>query len=134
MFFTHGVSGILCQAFDRVAEISRTTGRPMPKHLVVQADNTVAQNKNSVAGMFLAWLVAMGKFLTCTMNFLIVGHAHEDVDRLFALILARVLQRCSWQTPEDLQQHLVDQLSEYVHKKKEEPDSVKRCSLDMGLA
>ena len=103
----------------RVAEISRATGRPMPKHLVVQADNTVSQNKNSVASMFLAWLVAKGKFLTCTMNFLVTGHTHEDVDRFFSLILARVLQRCSWQTPEELQQHLQDKLSEYVHKKKD---------------
>ena len=92
----------------------------MPRHLVIQSDNTVAQCKNSVASMFLAWLVCRGKFLSCTMNFLIEGHTHEDVDRFFSLILSVVLRRCSWETPEDLEQHLLEKLKGHVEKKKEE--------------
>ena len=92
----------------------------MPKHLVLQADNTVSQCKNSVAGMFLAWLVCKGKFLTCTLNFLVAGHTHEDVDRLFALILSLVLRRCSWETPEDLVDRLREKMKHHVGSKKEE--------------
>ena len=113
---------LICRALDKVAEISKKTGRPMPEHLVIQADNTTAQCKNSVASVFLAYLVARGKFLTTTMNFLTVGHTHEDVNRLFALILLIVLQRYFWEVPSDLAEQLAQALVEHVRNKGEELD------------
>ena len=52
----------------------------MPRILVIQADNTTAQTKNSKVATFLAWLVASGKFDAAVLNFLLVGHTHEDID------------------------------------------------------
>jgi hypothetical protein len=74
----------------------------MPRHLVIQSDNTTAQAKNSLVGQFLATLVASGKFETCTLNFLEVGHTHEDVDLAFGILLAKVLQRHRVQSPAEL--------------------------------
>ncbi len=102
---SHGASHfseVLCKTLDRVADIATREGIPMPKHLVVQSDNTTAQAKNSQVGQFLATLVAMGKFETCTLNFLIVGHTHEDVDLAFGILLSCVLRRFRIQTPAEL--------------------------------
>ena len=89
----------------------------MPQHLVVQADNTTSQNKNSLASVFLAFLVARGKFLTATVNYLTVGHTHEDVDRLFALILSVCLRREVWEVPTDLQKIIKDKIKECYQSK-----------------
>ena len=102
-FLSHGASAfceVLCRALDQVLAISQKTGRPMPRHLVIQSDNTTSQAKNSVVSVFLAYLVAKGYFSSATLNFLTVGHTHEDVDRLFAMIILLVLRPKLWETPE----------------------------------
>ncbi len=92
----------------------------MPTHLVIQSDNTTAQAKNSEVGRFLATLVARHNFRTATLNFLPVGHTHEDIDLLFGIILSTVLQRVRFQTPEELVMHLTIGLAPYVVGKHEE--------------
>ena len=52
---------------------------------MVQSDNTVAQAKNAYVNMFLAYLVGAGLFTSVTLNFLMVGHTHEDVGALVGL-------------------------------------------------
>ena len=42
------------------------------------------------------------KFHTCLLNFLRVGHTHEDVDQVFAVLLQLVLRRFRFQSPEEL--------------------------------
>ena len=66
-----------------MAEIAERDGVLMPRHLVIQSDNTTSQAKNSLVGQFSATLVAAGKFETATLNFLPAGHTHEDVDLAF---------------------------------------------------
>ena len=81
---SHGAShfcDVLTKTLERVQEIADREGREMPKHLCIQSDNTTAQAKNSLVGQFLAHLVAAGHFDTCTLNFLPVGHTHEDIKR-----------------------------------------------------
>ena len=119
----HGASSfceMIARSLDKVADIAAKTGREFPKHLVIQADNTTAQNKNSVVSLFLAHLVSEGKFLTCTFNFLTVGHTHEDVDHLFSLILSTVLRPCRFQVPDDLIALLLSKMEEFVSSKGEE--------------
>ena len=74
----------------------------MPKHLVIQSDNTTAQAKNSLVGQFLAHLVGAGLFDTCALNFLPAGHTREDVDLVFGILLANVLRRYRVQCPAEL--------------------------------
>ena len=50
----------------------------------------------------MAALVRKFRFQTATLNFLIVGHTHEDVDQMFAVLLALVLRRVRFKTPEEL--------------------------------
>ena len=54
---THGADAyceVLCQVVD---EITKARGPQLPKHLVLQVDNTVAQAKNGFVGTFCAYLV-----------------------------------------------------------------------------
>ena len=44
---------------------------------------TVSQAKNGHVGAFCAYMVAKQLFHTVTLNFLMVGHTHEDVDQVF---------------------------------------------------
>ena len=111
---------LICRSLDVVSERAKKLGKPMPQHLVVQADNTTAQSKNSLASVFLAYLVAVGKFLTATANFLTVGHTHEDVDRLFAMILARVLSRHKFEVPGDFAKLIKQELLSFVCARNEE--------------
>ena len=111
---------LICRSLDKVAAISRRTGRPMPQHLVIQADNTVSLCKNSLCLVFLSYLVGKGKFLTATLNFLLDGHTHDGVDRFFAYIIVRVFRRYKFEVPEDLIQKMEELLQDYVASKKEE--------------
>ena len=69
----------LCTTIQDVSDMCREKGWSMPEHLVVQADNTVAQCKNNWANLAMAFLVMTRKFKSATMNYLMVGHTHEDI-------------------------------------------------------
>jgi hypothetical protein len=69
-----------------VADICKQQGREFPKHLVIQSDNTVAQAKNSHVTLLLSYVVARFKFISVTLNFLMVGHTHEDLGLIYANI------------------------------------------------
>lgn len=47
---------VLCQTIQRVASLCRSRNQKFPEHLVLQADNTVAQTKNQFVMLFIAWL------------------------------------------------------------------------------
>ena len=103
--FFHGASffcEVLTRTLARVQRMCASRGRAMPDHLVVQADNTTAQAKNSEVVKFLAVLVRKYKFHSAVLNFLQVGHTHEDVDFMFSLLLALVLRKVRIKVPDDL--------------------------------
>ena len=110
---------VLCQLLDKVAEICRVQGRSFPVHLVLQADNTVAQTKNEYAAAICSQMVGMQKFSTVTLNFLMVGHTHEDIDKLFALICQYVIRRYRWQTPDEFLRIVQETLAQKVADKNE---------------
>ncbi len=55
-----------------------------PDTLFEQLDNTAKDNKNRYVMAFCDWLVHQGVFKTVQVNFLPVGHTHEDIDRKFS--------------------------------------------------
>ena len=72
-----------------------------PKKLFLQADNAWAENKNRYVLAFLFVLVMKGIFAEVEMHFLMKGHTHEDVDRMFSFIRKK-LQKLSALTVEAL--------------------------------
>ena len=55
-------------------------------------------------------LVARGIFKSTTFFHLMVGHTHEDIDQLFALITAFPKRKGQWETPDEVLQHLRNRL------------------------
>ena len=120
---SHGASHyceVLERTLSRVAEIAERDGILMPRHLVIQSDNTTSQAKNSLVGQFLATLVAAGKFETATLNFLPVGHTHEDVDLAFGILLERVLKRYRVQCPDELATMIAVEMASWAGSRGEE--------------
>ena len=119
---THGSNAyveVLCQILDKVADMCKVQGRRFPVHLILQADNTVAQTKNQYAAAFCSQVVGMHKFSTVTLNFLMVGHTHEDIDQLFALICLYIIRRYRWQTPDEFIRLLQETLAQKIAERNE---------------
>ncbi len=57
-----------------------------PEILYIQLDNTSKDNKNRFFMAFCEWLIHHGVFKEVHVNFLPVGHTHEDIDRKFSRI------------------------------------------------
>ena len=120
---SHGASAfceVLTRLLDAVQRICTASGVPFPEHLVVQSDNTTAQAKNSETAQFLATLVGKYKFKTATLNFLIVGHTHEDIDLMFGILLAIVLRRLRFQTPDELVTNILLGMAAHIAARGEE--------------
>ena len=64
---------VLCQILEQVVQLCHQRGVPVPVHLVVVADNTVAAIKNQFGLRFLAFLVAQNLFQSATLFSLMVG-------------------------------------------------------------
>nr|PNR49411.1 hypothetical protein PHYPA_011307 [Physcomitrium patens] len=75
------------------AEMCKTSLDPQPERLVgatplppilnVQMDNATGENKNRYVFAFWSLLVAKRIFREVYVNFMIVGHTHDDIDALF---------------------------------------------------
>lgn len=60
--------------------------KSLPQELFIQLDNTAKDNKNRYFFAFCDLLVHKRVFERVTVNFLPVGHTHEDIDRRFSRI------------------------------------------------
>ena len=119
---SHGASAfcdVLVRVLEAVVLESRRRGVPLPAHLVIQSDNTVAQAKNSQVNVFLTYLVAQRKFHTASLFYLVVGHTHEDIDQLFGLVPQLVLRRVKFETPLQLMHSLLHLLRDKIEGKGE---------------
>jgi hypothetical protein len=56
---------------------------PLPPVLNLQLDNATGDNKNRYVFSFCSLLVHRGVFREVYINFLLVGHTHEDIDAMF---------------------------------------------------
>ena len=67
--------------FNQCPEKSR-----LPRTLMLQLDNAPSQNKNNYMMAYLTLLVHWHVFDTIEVNFLPVGHTHEDIDQMFGVL------------------------------------------------
>jgi hypothetical protein len=99
-----------CQTIAKVQELCIENGWAMPDHLVIQNDNTTAQAKHDETLVFLTLQVLRQRFQTATLDFLMPEHTHEDVDQLFGVVTAWMLQLLCFNSPADVLEHLHSQL------------------------
>ena len=119
---SHGADAfleVLLLTLDHALKVHQLEGKPFPQHLVIQSDNPTNQAKNSLTNVFLAVLVAKYKFHTCTLNFLTVGHTHEDIDQLFGIVTELLRRSASFQCPADVKKLLQDGLENHISMKGE---------------
>ena len=93
LFTEEGEQSTLTKALLKGAEICRESVLPiveesegvkqLPPILTLQLDNACADNKNRWVFAFCSMLVYKRIFREVYINFLIVGHTHEDIDALF---------------------------------------------------
>ena len=146
---TEKLTPIRSRTLERVADICKQRGKPFPRHLVVQSDNTVAQAKNTCANLYMAVLVARHKFITTNLFDLLVGHTHEDscrfavparkakhgglslshllvptspedVDQLFGLLLSLIVRKREFEELGELMPYLKYALLDRIRQKGEE--------------
>ena len=75
---------LVIEILYRVFKFVKAKEGSLPKSLYLQLDNTTSQNKNNFVMGFLALLVGWKIFDEVIINFLPVGHTHEDVDQMFS--------------------------------------------------
>lgn len=90
-FYGYTVNGLkgartTCEVIHRTLLKLAKTRKVWPKNLIIQLDNTSAENKNHTVMAYCAWLVATGVFESIQVRFLMVGHTHEDIDGYFGLL------------------------------------------------
>lgn len=77
------LANVIHRAVDRVQAHRRSGGHPMPEVLYIQLDN-VSSNKSIFIIAYCALLVKQGVFRKVKLNYLIVGHTHENIDQMFS--------------------------------------------------
>uniref|UniRef100_A9U683 Predicted protein n=1 Tax=Physcomitrium patens TaxID=3218 RepID=A9U683_PHYPA len=92
LFLGFGSTALFCSIL-KGAEMCKTSLDPQPERLVgatplpsilnVQMDNATRENKNRYVFAFWSLLVAKRIFREVYVNFMIVGHIHDDIDALF---------------------------------------------------
>ncbi|KAL3679369.1 hypothetical protein R1sor_022325 [Riccia sorocarpa] len=73
--------------------VQRPPFKPLPPVFMLQMDNSAKDNKNIDVLAFCSELVIRGVFETLEVNFLMVGHTHEDVDALFSKVSAQTINK-----------------------------------------
>ena len=63
--------------------IEPVPAKQLPPILQMQLDNAAGDNKNRYVFAFFSLLVHLGIFREVYVNFLLVGHTHEDIDAMF---------------------------------------------------
>ena len=97
---SHGANACI-EIIARACQSIIDSGSQLPAHLCIQTDNTVALSKNGATHIFTSALVGMKKFATVTVNYLIKGHTHEDVDRFMGELLP-IMRRHKWEDIDQL--------------------------------
>ena len=69
---------ILGQTLGHVLQVARSRGRRFPSRIVIQSDNTEAQANNTTVIVFLAYLVALGYFVSVDNMLLMVERKGEE--------------------------------------------------------
>ncbi|KAL3697832.1 hypothetical protein R1sor_011908 [Riccia sorocarpa] len=80
-------------ASTATTDMQATTFTKLPRAFMLQMDNSEKDNKNIHVLAFCSELVKLGIFETVEVNFLMVGHTHEDIDALFSKVSARTINK-----------------------------------------
>ena len=92
-----GGANAVCEILVRLID---EFGDKRPSALFIQVDNC-SENKCKTLFAFCDWLVATGIFDSIQINYLVVGHTHEDIDQWFSTFSKAVHKQDIW-TPNQM--------------------------------
>ena len=122
-YLSHGADAS-CEAIARTLDVCHqlalSRGIELPRHILLQADNTVAQSKNALNSLFAAYLTGTGRASSFTICHMTPGHTKEDIDRLFSVVLSKVIRPKSWETPRQFAQLLESEMKPFIEKRREQ--------------
>ena len=72
----------------------RERGSQLPRHMIIQSDNTTRETRNQNLMKWAAHLICSEIFDSITFCFYKVGHTHCEVDQRFS-VLAHCLNQCT---------------------------------------
>lgn len=78
-----GTNLVATALYEQFMELTVEWGEPLGD-VVMQVDNTVAENKNNFLLGTLAAMVARGIMRSATLAFMMVGHTHIEIDQIFS--------------------------------------------------
>lgn len=81
---------VLQRTLWKEQERRKAIGAMWPEVLYLQLDNTTSENKNKYVFAYLSSLIQKGVFREIHVNFLPVGHTHEDIDQFFSQFAHRM--------------------------------------------
>jgi hypothetical protein len=112
---------ITLRSLELVCARHQRRGRPFPEVLIIQADDTTKEVKNSIFSGVAAALTSAELFRAVSVQHLRVGHTHEDVDALLGII-SGVMHNAtdSLQDPSDIVRLLQSQLEDLFAGRGEE--------------
>lgn len=90
---------VIARTLDLVKQ--KLSPHALPQNLVIQADNTTRESKNQFFALFLSYLVASGKFSVSELQFLQVGHTHNQQDQRFSSVATSLSRAPVLEDPED---------------------------------
>ena len=79
-----GGTNVTVEIMHRTLQRLRDEGKPTPRILYVQLDNTCKDNKSKYVMSYLFLLVCCGVFDEIQIFFFEVGHTHCDQDQIFS--------------------------------------------------
>ena len=98
--YSKGSSIIIHSLVQAISKALLVTGNT-PETLYLQMDNTSAENKNKYVLGWTCYLVQQRIFKDVVVNFLPVGHTHEDIDTFWGKLSSTMKKMREVLTPSD---------------------------------
>ena len=98
---------VLKLAIEDLSSMLQAEGFALPPHLIINFDNC-GENKNQFMFAYTSLLVELCLFDTIEINFLMVGHTHCSVDRMFGTFSEAINSSYFIASPQALRQLLIN--------------------------
>lgn len=96
-------SAVVINILQEIIYLAQTRYHRHPSTLYIQMDNCTGENKNRYILGYSAYLVVKRIFQKVVINYLPVGHTHEDIDSVFSQLSHQLNQHQQCLTPKEFQ-------------------------------
>ena len=97
---------LLPHAIGLAQDALHARGFQLPDHIVVHADNTAREQRNSCLITFGSILISTKRFKTVTYSFYMVGHTHKRLDQRFSVLAGRLKSAETLQSPQEFKRFI----------------------------